>query len=106
MLSEISQTDKYCMFSLTCGTEKIKQRTITKQKQPCRHREQTDLPAGEREAGQEGRGFRRHKLLCIQQATSVHYTAPATQPVFQNNFKWSIIYKNFYHRFVHWRLIL
>ena len=40
MLSEISQIekDKYCILSLKCGTEKIKQRTITKQKQTRRYK--------------------------------------------------------------------
>ena len=43
MLSEISQTekDKYCMLSLICGTWKMEQTNITKQKQTHRYSEQT-----------------------------------------------------------------
>ena len=62
MLSEISQIekDKYCILSLKCGTEKIKQRTITKQKQTRRCREQTDgsqLERGKREGQDRRRGL-------------------------------------------------
>ena len=51
---EVAQTeeDKYCMFSLICGILKIKQMSITKQKQTYRYRKHTS-------GYQRGEGWRK-----------------------------------------------
>ena len=63
MLSEISQTerDKYSMLLLICGSQKIKQMHITKQKQMHRYREQTSgyqWGKGKGDGQDRGRGLR------------------------------------------------
>ena len=71
MLSEISQTEKnkYCLFSLICKIQKVKQMNIKKQNQIHRHKEHTSsyqMGKGWKEEKQE-KGIKKHKLLDIKQ---------------------------------------
>ena len=71
---------------------------IAKQKETHGYREQSSgYQWGEgREGPRQGQGIKRHKLLYVKnkQATKIYCTAQGIQPIFYNNFKWSIIHKN------------
>ena len=60
---------------------------ITKKKQTHRYREQTS-------GYQWGWGSGRYKLLGVSLATRMYCTTWGIEPIFCNNYKWSIILKN------------
>ena len=41
-----------------------------------------------------GQGIKRYKLLYVKQAAGVYCITKEIQPIFYNNYKWSITYKN------------
>ena len=60
MLSEISQTekDKFCMISLICGIQKIKQMNVYSKRETYRYRKQaSDSQCGERRGERKNRGM-------------------------------------------------
>ena len=42
----------------------------------------------------EGQEIKRYKLSCIKQTTWIYCTTQGIQPIFYNNYKWAVIFKN------------
>ena len=95
MLSEINQRKTNIACSHICGNYTIPHISEYNKTDSQIKKRNQQLPAGRgKEGARQEQGMKRYKQLCIKEITKIHCTAQGIQPLFYNNIKQSIIYKN------------